>query len=381
MPSKEIPSVTPRTPSKEISSEAPCALSKEIPRLSNAEKAVFRSFCGEGKTDMDGKSFAKLCKDSQLFDRYFTSTDADLIFAKSVPKGQRRMDSDHFAVALSHVAAKKNTTVCVLQAAVASCAGPVLHATVADAVRFHDDKTTYTGMHMCGVPAINAEASIEKGRAPSPACSDRSKLSVPGDRAAEPAVDAESKDHDGSDDACESSHVGSGFRAVRKMRRSHSKVGLDDDSTSASSGQADRSPSPHLAACLGKVFASYAPCELMDGKTFVKLCKDCKLLNKKFTQTDADLAFAKVVAKGQRRICFEQFEALLAVVADARGTTPDEVHALVGQSSGPVLLGTRMDAVRFHDDKSTYTGTHVNGGPESVAVGAGSVADQSWKRR
>jgi len=119
----------------------------------------------------------------------------------------------------------------------------------------------------------------------------------------------------------------------------------------------------------------------MDGKTFVKLCKDCKLLNKKFTQTDADLAFAKVVAKGQRRICFQQFEALLAAVADARGMTHDEVQALVGHSSGPVLLGTKTDAVRFHDDKSTYTGTHVNGGPESVAVGAGSIADQSWKRR
>jgi hypothetical protein len=31
----------------------------------------------------------------------------------------------------------------------------------------------------------------------------------------------------------------------------------------------------------------------MDGKTFAKLSKDCKLLDKKLTATDIDLIFAK----------------------------------------------------------------------------------------
>ncbi|CAE7469644.1 unnamed protein product [Symbiodinium microadriaticum] len=35
---------------------------------------------------------------------------------------------------------------------------------------------------------------------------------------------------------------------------------------------------------------------------------------------------------------------------------------------------------RFFYDKSTYTGTHSNGGPERVAKGGGSSVDQSWKR-
>ena len=35
---------------------------------------------------------------------------------------------------------------------------------------------------------------------------------------------------------------------------------------------------------------------------------------------------------------------------------------------------------RFFYDKSTYTGTHINGGPERVAKGGGSSVDQSWKR-
>ncbi|CAE7418906.1 unnamed protein product [Symbiodinium sp. CCMP2592] len=35
---------------------------------------------------------------------------------------------------------------------------------------------------------------------------------------------------------------------------------------------------------------------------------------------------------------------------------------------------------RFFYDKSTYTGTHTNGGPEHVAKGLGSHGDRSWKR-
>lgn len=33
----------------------------------------------------------------------------------------------------------------------------------------------------------------------------------------------------------------------------------------------------------------------MDGKAFVKLCKDCKLMSKGLTTTDVDLIFTKVV--------------------------------------------------------------------------------------
>lgn len=40
----------------------------------------------------------------------------------------------------------------------------------------------------------------------------------------------------------------------------------------------------------------------MEGKTFAKVAKDCHLLDKKFTSTDVDLIFAKVKAKGSRKI-------------------------------------------------------------------------------
>lgn len=42
----------------------------------------------------------------------------------------------------------------------------------------------------------------------------------------------------------------------------------------------------------------------MDGKTFTKLCKDCKLVDKGFTATDCDLIFAKSKTSAERRITF-----------------------------------------------------------------------------
>merc|ERR1719464_163587 len=111
----------------------------------------------------------------------------------------------------------------------------------------------------------------------------------------------------------------------------------------------------------------------MDGRGFAKVAKDCGLLDKKFTPTDVDLLFAKVVPKGQRRIDLQGFEEALGLVAQKKGVDAAELIQSVAASRGPVLNGTKTDAVRFHDDKSTYTGVHMNGGPEAVAKGEGRV--------
>ncbi|CAK0864434.1 unnamed protein product [Prorocentrum cordatum] len=111
----------------------------------------------------------------------------------------------------------------------------------------------------------------------------------------------------------------------------------------------------------------------MDQKSFVKLCKDVKLVDKSFTTTDADLIFTKVVTKGQRRIDFGHFSAALDQVAAKKGTSAEAIRDAICSAGGPTLNGTVADHVKFHDDKSTYTGTHVNGGPESVRKGGGTA--------
>jgi hypothetical protein len=42
----------------------------------------------------------------------------------------------------------------------------------------------------------------------------------------------------------------------------------------------------------------------MDGKTFAKMAKDCKILDKALTATDIDLIFAKVKDKAARKITY-----------------------------------------------------------------------------
>jgi len=213
---------------------------------------------------------------------------------------------------LGLVAQKKNVSADVVQSAVAACRGPVINATQADVVRFHDDKSTYTGMHAidhqrspskgtgarqssklsCSSNGFSADVAIELNAAVkgvfaafcqtgSRRPSISSRLGTPlkevanetvvksscGDSVPEPASNSTrieaTNGHEASDDAgLDSAHVGSGFRAVRKIRRSQSNVDI----------------------------------------------------------------------------------------------------------TGPVLLGTKANFVQFLDDKHTYTGTHVHGGPVSVAV-------------
>merc|ERR1712228_573179 len=72
------------------------------------------------------------------------------------------------------------------------------------------------------------------------------------------------------------------------------------------------------------------------------------------------------VPKGQRRINMIEFLEAMDLIAQRKSVTPDGVFRALTQSTGPLLLGTATRAVRLHDDKSTYTGVHVHGGPEAI---------------
>ena len=63
----------------------------------------------------------------------------------------------------------------------------------------------------------------------------------------------------------------------------------------------------------------------MDGKTFAKMAKDCKILDKHLTATDIDLVFAKVKDKAARKITYPQFEKGIAECANKKKTSFDEL--------------------------------------------------------
>merc|ERR1712183_531692 len=122
-----------------------------------------------------------------------------------------------------------------------------------------------------------------------------------------------------------------------------------------------------VQAALKHVFQDYCAGQAtMDGKSWAKMCKDTKLVDKKLTTTDVDLIFAKAKAKTDRRITFDQWMTALGLAADKKGVGADAVQAKVAQSKGPILAGTKAEATRFHDDKDAYTGVHAHGGPSTV---------------
>lgn len=103
----------------------------------------YRLFQSEGK-GLTNREFAKLCEDSGIVDpERFLKGDADIIFAKLQ---QQRLKWEHFQEAVSLVAMKKKQQLEDIMAQIAECSGPKLNCTIADDVRLHDDKDTYTGV-------------------------------------------------------------------------------------------------------------------------------------------------------------------------------------------------------------------------------------------
>ena len=62
---------------------------------SHTLQSVFNSYNGAQKT-MEGKSFAKLAKDTKILDKKVTATDIDLIFAKVKDKAARKITLPQF---------------------------------------------------------------------------------------------------------------------------------------------------------------------------------------------------------------------------------------------------------------------------------------------
>lgn len=115
----------------------------------------------------------------------------------------------------------------------------------------------------------------------------------------------------------------------------------------------------------------------MDGKTFAKMAKDTKILDKKLTATDIDLIFAKIKDKAARKINVAQFHKGIEQCAAKKKTTYEDLSAKICAIGGPVYAGTKAEHVKYHDDKSLYTGVYANGGPSNVDAGNGMISDIS----
>ena len=115
----------------------------------------------------------------------------------------------------------------------------------------------------------------------------------------------------------------------------------------------------------------------MSNKEYAKMNKDCGLLDKKYTTTDVDINFAKIKTKTSKVITFQQFDEGLKLAASKKGIEHSALVSLVCQAKGPTFTGTKADYVKFHDDKSLYTGVYAKGGPTNVDAKNGNISDIS----
>ncbi|XP_024275916.1 tubulin polymerization-promoting protein family member 3-like [Oncorhynchus tshawytscha] len=106
----------------------------------------------------------------------------------------------------------------------------------------------------------------------------------------------------------------------------------------------------------------------MNGKNFVKLCKDCRVIDgKNVTATDVDIVFTKVKAKTARVITFEQFSQALSELAPKRfkgkgqEETLQQLYGLIAgkePSNAGVTKVAKAAAVDRLTDTTKFTGAH-----------------------
>jgi hypothetical protein len=63
-----------------------------------------------------------------------------------------------------------------------------------------------------------------------------------------------------------------------------------------------------------------------------------------------------VKAKGAKKISFKEFQKALELISEKKNVAFDDLVTKITSSAGPVSKSTKADDVKFHDDKSLYTG-------------------------
>lgn len=282
---------------------------------------------------MDGKTFAKACKDCNLIDKQFSAADADIVFAKVVERGHRRIGLDQFKAALRYVAEKKCMSLQLVHEVLSESAGPKLSGTYVAPVRFHDDYARATPAS--GYPGTTASST--------------------------PMLSFSVRDSEDSNTSLNPFALPAKNGSVASLVPFGSSPHGDSDSYGSADtpgGQRSIAPSA-VERPVERTFKAFCAGRAdMDSKMFFKLCKESRLLDLGLDASAIDLVFTKV-RKRQLRISFDQFLLALEELAKRLGSSKEDVWDRVSETKEPGRTScTNAEAVRFHDDVTTYTGSH-----------------------
>eukprot|EP00605_Chrysophyceae_sp_TOSAG23-4_P000114 GSChrysophyteH1.ASY1.ANO1.124.1 assembled CDS len=268
---------------------------------------------------IDSSKFNKLCVDAGLFDKSFTRSDVDILFTKH-RSSARKMNFEGFQNAMLEMAFKKGIQLGKLLDSVAPLAieGPHNHGTIAEANRFYDDQSTYTGVashsdHLMSQKELDTN-DYEDGDGPG---SEGGKLlQIDMSVTQQQLMDVQ--------------HIYENFCSQSKRH-------------SGEEGE-----------------------EFMDSSRFNKLCVDAGLFDANFPKETVDIIFTKHKSSTiKRRMDFEGFQnALLEIAMKKRVALGSMIDEMIGSAYGGPSNnhGTIAEHNRFYDDKSTYTGAAKVGG-------------------
>ena len=79
----------------------------------------------------------------------------------------------------------------------------------------------------------------------------------------------------------------------------------------------------------------------MESRGFIKMLRDCNVLNKRFNEAAADIIFTKVKDRGERFIDIHDFALALHFVAEEKGTTYEELVAQICEVEGASRAAAR----------------------------------------
>ncbi|QDZ23143.1 hypothetical protein HOP50_09g56830 [Chloropicon primus] len=119
---------------------------EEVPGLLEVFQA-FNVFGGGDPDQMPNDRYIKLCQECGVIDAEYDTTKADLVFVKIKPKGARKIDYEKFKDVINLIAYQKSMGYLTLAQKIVEAGGPVNKGTVADSVKFHDDKELWTGAY------------------------------------------------------------------------------------------------------------------------------------------------------------------------------------------------------------------------------------------
>ena len=299
---------------------------KEQQALKSGTGKPIDVFYGSG-SGIDSSKFHKLCVDASLFDSFFTAADVDIVFTKhrstssaghpGPAASHKKMDFAGFQNALLEIAYKKGQPLgdLVDQISVRTADGPSRKgATIAEANRFYDDKSVYTG--------VAAQKSL-------------------------------------ADHALQFESIATG----EAEQKSNKDKELDMSVTAQQLEDIEQIFKSFSALSKGYSHGDDAAQPMLDSTRFAKFCTEGNLFDKtKFTKEVVDIVFTThKSAYAKRRMDFEGFQEALIEIATRKQMPLGEMIDMISTSAitGPANNGgTVAENNRFHDDVSTYTGAH-----------------------